>query len=60
VPSQTPTTLYRAERDYLERSTLVPLVDLPRAYAIGARVRDLQLRADGTPDLASASIEDAP
>jgi MarR-like DNA-binding transcriptional regulator SgrR of sgrS sRNA len=60
VPSQTPAGLYRAERDYLERSTLVPLVDLPRAYAIGARVRDLQLRADGTPDLASASLEDAP
>ena len=41
------------------RRQLIPLLDLPRAYAIGARVRDLRLRADGTPDLADASLEDA-
>jgi hypothetical protein len=29
------------------------------AYASGARIRDLQLRADGTPDLAGTSLEDA-
>jgi ABC-type transport system substrate-binding protein len=55
-----PTSIYKAERDFLERHTLVPLVDLPRAYATGARVRDLALDANGMPDLAGASLEDAP
>jgi MarR-like DNA-binding transcriptional regulator SgrR of sgrS sRNA len=53
------TALYRAEHDFLDLKTLVPLLDLPRAYAIGGRVRDLTLRADGTPDLAGASLEGA-
>jgi peptide/nickel transport system substrate-binding protein len=52
--------LYRAERDYLARNTLVPLLDLPRAYAVGPRVRDFELLSDGAPDLASASVGDAP
>jgi MarR-like DNA-binding transcriptional regulator SgrR of sgrS sRNA len=59
-PDSSPTSLYRAERDFLDRHTLIPLVDLPRAYASGARVRDLALDAHGLPDLASASLEDAP
>lgn len=53
-------SLYKAEREILDAHTLIPLLDLPRAYAIGGRVRDLHLRADGTPDLAQASLEDAP
>ena len=53
-------SLYKAERDFLERHTLIPLVDLPKAYATGARVRDLALHADGMPDLAGASLGDAP
>jgi MarR-like DNA-binding transcriptional regulator SgrR of sgrS sRNA len=60
VAGQTPLALFRAEREFLDRKTLVPLIDLPRACALGARVRDLELRGDGTPDLASASLEDAP
>jgi hypothetical protein len=36
----------------------VPLIALPRACASAPRVRDLYLRADGTPDLANASLED--
>lgn len=60
VPRQSTAALFRAEREFLDRKTLVPLIDLPRAYAIGARVRDFQLGADGTPDLAAASLEDAP
>jgi peptide/nickel transport system substrate-binding protein len=60
VPRQSTAALFRAEREFLERKTLVPLIDLPRAYAIGPRVRDFQLGADGTPDLASASLEDTP
>ena len=60
VVDQTPAALFKVEREFLDRKTLVPLLNLPRAYAIGGRVRDLQLRADGTPDLAGASLEDAP
>jgi len=54
-----PTALYRAEHDFLDRKTLVPLLDLPRGYAIGSRVRDLNLRSDGTPDLADAWLGEA-
>jgi peptide/nickel transport system substrate-binding protein len=53
-------TIYKAEREVLDRHTLVPLLDLPRAYAAGSRIRDLRLDADGSPDLADASVEDAP
>jgi peptide/nickel transport system substrate-binding protein len=60
IIDQAPAALYKTERDFLDRHTLIPLLDLPRAYAIGGRVRDLHLRGDGTPDLADASLEDAP
>jgi MarR-like DNA-binding transcriptional regulator SgrR of sgrS sRNA len=60
VPADaSPAALYKAEREFLERHTLIPLIDLPRAYASGARVRDLTLDANGMPDLASASLGDA-
>ena len=51
---------YRAEHEFLERRTIVPLLYLPRACAMSPRVRDLQLRSDGSPDLANASLEAAP
>jgi peptide/nickel transport system substrate-binding protein len=60
VSLQTPETLFTAERDFLNLDTLIPLIDLPRAYAYAGRVRGFALRADGTPDLANASLEDAP
>jgi len=60
VTQQTPDALFRAERDFLNLDTLIPLISLPRAYATSARVRDFALRADGTPDLANASLEEAP
>ena len=60
VLEQTPAGLYRIERDSLESHTLIPLLDLPRAYAVGGRIRDLHLSPDGTPQLAAASLEDAP
>ena len=60
VTQQTPEALFAAEREFLSLNTLIPLIDLPRAYATTGRVRDLALRADGTPDLANASLEDAP
>jgi hypothetical protein len=60
VLEQTPSGLFKVERDFLESHTLIPLLDLPRAYAVGGRVRDLRLSASGIPLLAEASIEDAP
>ena len=59
VLAETPSAVYEAERTALEQKKLIPLLDLPRAFAFGPRVRDLQLRADGAPDLADASLEDA-
>ncbi len=57
VAGRNPNALFRAEHDVLDLKTLIPLLDLPRAWAVGSRVRDLRLRADGTPDLAGASLE---
>jgi peptide/nickel transport system substrate-binding protein len=59
VTGRDPETLFRIEHDFLDRHTIVPLLDLPRAYATGSRVHNFALRADGTPNLASASVEDA-
>jgi peptide/nickel transport system substrate-binding protein len=50
---------YNAERELLDARTLIPLVHLPCAYAVGPRVRDLQLRFDGAPALDGASLESA-
>ena len=58
VAMQDPATLFRAEHDVLDLKTLIPLLDLPRAWAVGSRVRDLRLRADGSLDIAGASVED--
>lgn len=60
VIAETPALLYRAEHDALDRKRIAPLLYLPRAYAVGGRVRDLRLAVDGTPQLAGASLEDAP
>jgi peptide/nickel transport system substrate-binding protein len=59
VTRKAPQELFQAEREFLNLNTLVPLIDLPRAYAYGGRVRDFALRADGTPDLANVSLENA-
>ena len=59
VLAESPSAAYEAERTALEQKKLVPLLDLPRAFAYGARVRDLHLRADGMPDLPDASLGDA-
>ena len=60
VLAQDPAGVYTVERDFLENHTLIPLLYLPRAYAISGRVRDLRLSTDGMPLLAGASLEDAP
>jgi hypothetical protein len=58
VPDATPMALFKVEQTYLDEKKLIPLLDLPLAYASGPRVRDLHLRANGTADLADASLED--
>ena len=52
--------LYKVEREFLDHKTLIPLLYLPRAYAVSGRVRDLGLDGQGFPDLADASLEAAP
>ena len=51
-------SLYRAERSFLQSYTVVPLLYLPRAFGVSARVHNLVLAPDGTPLLANASLED--
>jgi MarR-like DNA-binding transcriptional regulator SgrR of sgrS sRNA len=55
-----PAPLYKAEHHFLDRKTLIPLLYLSRSYAASGRIRDLHLDAAGMPDLAAASLEDAP
>lgn len=59
VLESTPAGLYKTEREFLDTHTLIPLLYLPRAYAIGGRVRDLRLSPDGSPLLADVSLQDA-
>jgi peptide/nickel transport system substrate-binding protein len=54
-----PQSLYQAESTALQNYLVVPLLWLPRAWAIGERVRDLRLSPDGDPLLANASLEGA-
>ena len=58
MAAETPAALFKVEQTNLEERKLIPLLDLPLAYAAGPRVRDLHLRPDGTPNLADASLED--
>jgi peptide/nickel transport system substrate-binding protein len=60
IADASPAELYKKEHEFLDRKTLMPLIYLPRAWAASGRVRDLRLDAAGTPDLANASLEDAP
>jgi ABC-type transport system substrate-binding protein len=57
VTGSTPLALFQDEQAYLGEKKLIPLLDLPVAYASGPRVRDLHLRWDGSPDLADAALE---
>ena len=59
VLEQTPAGLYKAEREILDTHMVIPLLYLPRANAIGSRVRDFRLGSDGAPELAGVSLEDA-
>jgi MarR-like DNA-binding transcriptional regulator SgrR of sgrS sRNA len=59
VIENTPAALFKVEHEVLDRDSLIPLLYLPRQFARSGRVRDLRLAADGTPDLARVSLEDA-
>ena len=61
IPEETgnPDALYKTERDFLKTYQAIPLLYLPRALAVGERVRDLRLAADGTPVIADVSIDGA-
>ncbi|HUB20180.1 MAG TPA: ABC transporter substrate-binding protein [Acidobacteriaceae bacterium] len=50
-------SLWQQESGVLQNDTVVPLLWLPRAWAVGERVRDLRLLPDGEPDLSDASLE---
>jgi peptide/nickel transport system substrate-binding protein len=60
VTGTDPASLYQSERNALAPAGVVPLLWLPRAWAVGERVRDLRLSPDGIPLLAGASLEGAP
>jgi peptide/nickel transport system substrate-binding protein len=57
--TEEPIKSYKIEREFLDQHTVIPLLYLPRAWAIGARLRDLHLNFDGSLDLANANVEDA-
>jgi len=50
--------LYRNERDLLSHAKLIPLLYLPRAYAVAEQVHDVRVTALGQLDLHDAWIED--
>jgi MarR-like DNA-binding transcriptional regulator SgrR of sgrS sRNA len=51
---------YKAERDFLDQHAVIPLLDLPRSWAVSGRLRGLRLTPEGLPDLANVSVEDEP
>jgi MarR-like DNA-binding transcriptional regulator SgrR of sgrS sRNA len=55
--AQDPAATYKAERDFLDQHAVIPLLYLPRAWAVSGRLRDLQLTAEGLPDLANVSLQ---
>jgi peptide/nickel transport system substrate-binding protein len=56
--SNNPASLYREEAGFLQTHQAVPLLYLPRAYAVGPRAHGLELSADGIPLLDDVSVED--
>jgi MarR-like DNA-binding transcriptional regulator SgrR of sgrS sRNA len=54
--SADPATLYREELNFARTHQAVPLLYLPRAYGVGARVQGLHLSPDGIPLLADVSL----
>lgn len=59
VSSANSRSVWQAEDSALQSNTVVPLLWLPRAWALGERVRDIRLSPDGEPLLADVSMEGA-
>lgn len=57
---QSDLALFQSESEILGRHTLIPLLYLPKAYAVSGRMRDLALNPDGSLDLADAALMDSP
>ena len=57
--SADPVVIYRQEAAFTQTHQVVPLLYLPRSYAVGGRVHGLRLSPDGTPLFADVSLEDA-
>jgi peptide/nickel transport system substrate-binding protein len=60
VIAQDTAAAFQVEHDYLEQHTMIPLLYLPRTWALGDRVRDMHFNASGVPDIANISLEDGP
>jgi peptide/nickel transport system substrate-binding protein len=60
IAANDPSAAWQTEHEFLDRHTIIPLLFLPRAWTASPRLRDLQLTFDGTPDIANASLGDAP
>jgi peptide/nickel transport system substrate-binding protein len=58
VLDKSPVALLKREKDFLDQKKLIPLLALPKAYAVSGRVRDFKIQMGGTPDLAGSSLED--
>jgi hypothetical protein len=59
VGEESPAELYRVEREVLSSHAVVPLLFLPRAWAVGTRLQSLRLSVEGSPQIANASVGDA-
>jgi hypothetical protein len=57
VTEQSPVALFKREQDFLDQKKVIPLLALPKAYAVSGRIRDFKMQKDGTPDLAESSLE---
>jgi len=53
-----PASLYRAESAFLQSHIVVPVLYLPRAFGVSARVHNLVLSPSGVPQLANVTAED--
>ena len=60
IANRDPQSSFRTEQDILSRHLVIPLLDLPHAYAISGRVKNFALSGYGTPDVAGISVEIAP
>jgi len=56
VIPEDPSAAYKLEQEFLAQHTVIPLLYLPRAWAVSSRVRDLRITVEGVPDFADLSV----